>query len=111
MGIYLDNEVMYDRAYRYLLGMKHRPDDLPYPSGPTVTSKEPIKKSPTMLDYKLEGRENKISDYGYDEQLQYYIYPNGQCQESSRDQGTCIGRYPQLCSYRRNGMESGRFFV
>ena len=39
---------MYDRAYRYLLGMKHRPDDLPYPSGPTVTSKEPIKKSPTM---------------------------------------------------------------
>ena len=53
---------MYDRAYRYLLGMKHRPDDLPYPSGPTVTSKEPIKKSPTMLDYKLEGRENKISD-------------------------------------------------
>ena len=21
--------------------------------------------------------------------------------------GTCIGRYPQLCSYRRNGMESG----
>ncbi len=35
MGIYLDNEVMYDRAYRYLLGMKHRPDDLPYPSGPT----------------------------------------------------------------------------
>ena len=35
----------------------------------------------------MEGRENKISDYGYDEQLQYYIYPNGQCQESSRDQG------------------------
>lgn len=87
MGIYLDNEVMYDRAYRYLLGMKHRPDDLPYPSGPPIISKEPIKKSPTMLDYKLEGRENKISDYGYDEQLQYYIYPNGQCQESSRDQG------------------------
>ena len=28
----------------------------------------------------------EIQDYGYDEQLQYYIYPNGQCQESSRDQ-------------------------
>ena len=34
MAIYLDNEIMYDRAYRYLLGMKHLKDDLPYPSGP-----------------------------------------------------------------------------
>lgn len=87
MGIYLDNEKMYERAYRYLLGMKHREDDLPYPSGAPVASEEPIRKSPTIIDYKLVGRENKIPDYGYDEQLQYYIYPNGQCQESSRDQG------------------------
>ena len=87
MGIYLDNEKMYERAYRYLLGMKHREDDLPYPSGAPVTSEEPIRKSPAIIDYKLVGRENKIPDYGYDEQLQYYIYPNGQCQESSRDQG------------------------
>lgn len=87
MAIYLDNEIMYDRAYRYLLGMKHRQDDLPYPSGPAVTSKEPIKETPVMLDYQLQGRAKTVSDYGYDEQLQYYIYPNGQCQESSRDQG------------------------
>ncbi len=87
MGIYLDNEKMYERAYRYLLGMKHREDDLPYPPGPPVASEELIRKTPTIIDYKLVGRENKISDYGYDEQLQYYIYPNGQCQESSRDQG------------------------
>lgn len=87
MGIYLDNEKMYERAYRYLLGMEHREDDLPYPPGPSVASEEPIRKSPTIIDYKLVGRENKIPDYGYDEQLQYYIYPNGQCQESSRDQG------------------------
>lgn len=87
MAIYLDNEIMYDRAYRYLLGMKHRPDDLPYPAGPAISSEKPIKTSPTMLDYKLLGRKNDIPDYGYDELLQHYIYPNGQCQESSRDQG------------------------
>lgn len=87
MAIYLDNEIMYDRAYRYLLGMKHRADDLPYPSGPAISSEEPIRTSPTIIDYKLLGRKTDISDYGYDEQLQHYIYPNGQCQESSRDQG------------------------
>ncbi|CUP54659.1 transmembrane protein [Bacteroides thetaiotaomicron] len=86
MAIYLDNEIMYDRAYRYLLGMKHREDDLPYPSGPAISSEEPIRISSAMIDYKLEGRKKEIQDYGYDEQLQYYIYPNGQCQESSRDQ-------------------------
>lgn len=87
MAIYLDNEIMYDRAYRYLLGMKHRKDDLPYPSGPAISSDQPIHVSPTMIGYKLLQRKNDIQDYGYDEQLQYYIYPNGQCQESSRDQG------------------------
>lgn len=87
MGIYLDNEVMYDRAYRYLLGMKHRPDDLPYPSGPAVSSEKPIRESSTIIDYQLMERKKDVPDYGYDELLQYYIYPNGQCQESSRDQG------------------------
>lgn len=87
MGIYLDNEIMYDRAYRYLLGKEHRPDDLPYPSGPAVTSAAPIRISPTIIDYKLLGRSDDIPDYGYDEQLQHYIYPNGQCQEACRDQG------------------------
>lgn len=87
MGIYLDNEKIYDRAYRYLTGMKHREDDLAYPSGPPVTSENPLKVSSTLIDYKLTGRKQDIPDYGYDEQLQHYIYPNGQCQESSRDQG------------------------
>lgn len=87
MGIYLDNEIMYERAYRYLLGMKHRSDDLPYPSGPALKSDEPFKKTSAIWDYKPLGRSDEIADYGYDEQLQYYIYPNGQCQESSRDQG------------------------
>ena len=52
-----------------------------------ISSDQPIHVSPTMIDYKLLQRKNDIQDYGYDEQLQYYIYPNGQCQESSRDQG------------------------
>ena len=80
-------KIMYERAYRYLLGMKHRNDDLPYPSGPALKSDEPFKKTSAIWDYKLFGRSDEIADYGYDEQLQYYIYPNGQCQESSRDQG------------------------
>ena len=67
--------------------MKHRADDLPYVSGPAITSEKPIKTSSTMNDYQLLGREKEIQDYGYDEQLPYYIYPNGQIQESSRDQG------------------------
>ncbi|MCM1490202.1 MAG: DUF4979 domain-containing protein [Muribaculum sp.] len=91
MGIYLDNEVMYERALRYLSGLPHRPDDLPYVSGPPVTSKKPIKTSEYQLDYSLDGRKSDIEDYGYDEQLQYYFFPNGQCQESSRDQGHTIG--------------------
>jgi hypothetical protein len=36
MGVYLDNDTIYDRAYRYLTGQPHRPDDLPYRSGPPV---------------------------------------------------------------------------
>lgn len=97
MGIYLDNEKMYDRAYRYLMGLPHRPDDLAYPSGPPITASKPYaldadnpesgdRTTSFMLGYELRGRENTVEDYGYDEQLQYYIYPNGQTQEACRDQ-------------------------
>ena len=87
MGVYLDNEVMYDRALRYLSGLPHRADDLPYVSGPPVNGKNPSEKTEYQNTYSLEGRKSEIEDYGYDELLQYYFYPNGQCQESSRDQG------------------------
>lgn len=87
MGIYLDNEIIYDRALRYISGLPHRADDLPYPAGPPITPKNPADKSEYMNTYTLEGRKSEIEDYGYDELLQYYFYPNGQCQESSRDQG------------------------
>jgi hypothetical protein len=32
MGIFLDNRVMYERSIRYLKGLPHRADDLPYPA-------------------------------------------------------------------------------
>lgn len=87
MGVYLDNEIIYDRALGYISGLPHRDDDLPYVSGPALTSKNPSDKGEFQNTYSLEGRKNEIADYGYDELLQYYFYPNGQCQESSRDQG------------------------
>ncbi len=97
MGVFLDNEKIYDRAIRYLQGMPHRTDDLPYVPGPPVTSSTPYPLDETnpeagdnttsfMKGYKLERRLEDVEDYGYDEQLRYYIYANGQCQESCRDQ-------------------------
>ena len=50
MGVFLDNEVMYDRALRYLKGMPHRADDLPYPSGPRIVSAEPTASSNAYYD-------------------------------------------------------------
>lgn len=41
MGIYLDNELIYDRALRYVSGLKHRADDLPYTAGPPLTGTKP----------------------------------------------------------------------
>lgn len=97
MGVFLDNEKIYDRAYRYLTGQTHRADDLPYVPGPPITSSQPYEldaDNPTagdgttsfMLGYQLKGRQETVQDYGYDEQLRYYIYANGQSQEACRDQ-------------------------
>ncbi len=88
MGIYLDNDTIYDRVYRYLLGLSRRPDDLPYPPGPAVIKS---KRSETeyMIDYDVNYT-SEIADYGFDEQLRYYIYQNGQCQESCRDQAHAL---------------------
>lgn len=97
MGIYLDNDTIYDRAYRYLLGLPHRPDDLAYPSGPPSVSSNPISSNEYQDDYQLYGRGTDIEDYGYDELLKYYIYANGQCEESSRDQGHVIGGLHNYC--------------
>ena len=94
MGIYLDNDTIYNRAYRYLLGYNHLSYDLPYPSGPPTqgskvanNGKHDNGSDEYMNVYQNTGKYGKTKDYGYDEQLQYYIFDNGQCQESARDQG------------------------
>ena len=84
MGIFLDNDTIYQRGIRKFLSLPHLSGDLPYPSGP-VTS---VFKSST--DYQEEYTCTHLSvteDYGYDDELQYYIYENGQGSELSRDQG------------------------
>ena len=85
MGIFLDNEVMYSRALRYLRGQGHRLDDLAYPSGPPINNNE-ITSCNFFDEFTNNGRRNTIQDYGYNEVISNYIYENGQCQESSRDQ-------------------------
>ena len=84
MGIFLDNEIMYDRALRYVKGEPHRADDLAYPAGPN-TSKEITGTNDYADTYSIT-RGYDIEDYGYNELMVNYIDDNGQCQESSRDQ-------------------------
>ncbi len=89
MGIYLDNDTIYDRAYRYLACLPGREDDLPYRPGPPVQDSL-ISEDEFKRDYDVtwpdEGEE-----YHSDEALRYYIYRNGQCQESCRDQSHTMG--------------------
>ena len=111
MGVYLDNELIYDRALRYVSGMPHRDDDLPYPSGPALTSTKPTSSNEYQLTYTLNGHSNSVPDYGYDELLEYYFYPNGQCQESSRDQGHVLAGLHKYIEFAEIAWNQGdRFY-
>jgi len=88
MGVYLDNDTIYDRAYRYLQDLPSRADDLPYQQGP------PKQGSQTAIDdYQVTYNATmpsglvRANEYHSDEVLKYYVYQSGQNQESSRDQG------------------------
>ena len=85
----LDNEKIFDRAVRYLRAQPHRPDDLPYPSGPANLAAWPSGVGETQIYYDPQWPRvfSEVEDWGYDEQIRFYFYPNGQCQESCRDQG------------------------
>jgi hypothetical protein len=90
MGIFMDNEIMYDRALRYIQGLPHRDDDLAYPSGPRVATT--LSSEGEFADTYNTTTYSTTADYGYNELMTNYIYANGQCQESSRDhQHTAFG--------------------
>ncbi|WP_282124521.1 CBM96 family carbohydrate-binding protein [Algibacter mikhailovii] len=84
IGIFLDNDIIYDRALRYIQGLPHRADDLPYPAGPPTSNN--ITSSTEYVDSYSTTKGTAIIDYGFNEVMTNYIYDNGQCQESSRDQ-------------------------
>ena len=89
MGVLLDNEKIFDRAIRYLRAQPHRPDDLPYSTGPANLAATPSAVGETQIYYDPQWPRvlPEYEDWGYDEQIRHYIYPNGQCQESCRDHG------------------------
>lgn len=95
MGVYLDNDTIFDRAYQYLSGnqWKHfeNYDDIDYKAGPSQ-GKGSITNTQYLLSYSTSSIVSSsdpsyVRNYGYSEQLPYYIFKNGQCQESCRDQG------------------------
>jgi hypothetical protein len=89
LGIYCDNDTIYDRALNRFLSRPHRSDDLPYPAGPKTpgsTSTHAMSSYYTLYNPNQITRGSTI-DYGYDDELKYWIWENGQSQEASRDQG------------------------
>jgi hypothetical protein len=89
MGIFLDNHTMYQRALRYLKGQSHAETDLPYPSGPNIAADTPKKSTEYFDEYAIRrptADDESTEDYGFNEQIDHYIWENGQNQESSRDQ-------------------------
>lgn len=85
MGIFLDNRKMYDRAMRYISGLPGRTDDIPMPTGPSPSGNEEDVND-FFIRFRHLGSTGQIANYGYNGALENYIYENGQCQESSRDQ-------------------------
>ena len=86
IAIFTHDEKGYDRIWRYLNAMPLREDEDPFPSGPPIVADWPQENDGFQVARQLKSRRDDIPNYGYDEQLKYYIYANGQCQESSRDQ-------------------------
>jgi Alginate lyase len=84
MGVFLDNRTMFERALRYFKGEPHLAEDLPYPSGPSVSGAQLEDNAYfTSFERRLQ---DTTPDYGYNGVLAHYVWENGQLQESSRDQ-------------------------
>ncbi|MDW5290195.1 PA14 domain-containing protein [Formosa sp. PL04] len=108
MGVFLDNEIMYDRALRYVKGLPHRADDLPYSSGPHIRGDEN-----GVTEYQINYNYTigyDVEDYGFNGVLTNYIWENGQSQESSRDLWhTWWGEY-MLCNIGEIAWSQGTDF-
>ena len=98
MGVYLDNDTIFDRAYQYLSANQWQHfenyDDIDYKAGPGYGYQPygSIENTANMFSWPTatvvsENDPSYVRNYGYSEQLPYYIFKNGQCQESCRDQG------------------------
>lgn len=86
IAIFLDDVKMYDRVWNNLAGLPHRPDDHPFASGGVWKPDWPANFGPFFIERTKPPAFGNEPDWGYDDQVQYYIYPNGQCEESCRDQ-------------------------
>lgn len=87
MAIFLDNEIMYDRGLNYLKGGDNPTNDLAYePGPPNYMPLDEDGSNEYYLQYRPTGFSDEIENYGYNELISNYIFENGQCQESSRDQ-------------------------
>lgn len=90
ISVFTDNEIMFDRAFRYITNQKSRNDDLNYEPGPPITSPNYISTNQYFDTYNRSGQNTYMDDYGYNGVLINYIWENGQGQESSRDQDHAI---------------------
>ena len=96
IAVFIHDEKSYDRIWRYLNALPLRADQEPFPSGPPIVPDWPETRDEFQITRQLKGRRDDIPNYGYAEQLRYYIYQNGQCQESSRDQAHTVVGLSQL---------------
>lgn len=86
IGIFLDDERIYDRAWRYINSMPGREDDIPFPKGPHLQAATPTETNSYRASYSITELTTEPNFHG-DGALTNYVWENGQCQESSRDQG------------------------
>lgn len=109
MAIFLDNETMYERAIRKLKSMPHPEGDLPFPSGPrTSTSSGKVSSNGNYIEWQpSELTSGGVEDYGFDDEIKYYIYENGQNQEQCRDQGHVMAGLMMLSVITRVAWNQG----
>ena len=90
IAIFLDDAKMYDRVWNNLMSLPHREDDAPYASGGVWKPDWPANYGPFCVERTKPPAFGQEPDRGFDDQLRYYIYRNGQCEESCRDQAHCM---------------------